>query len=91
VESAQNGAETFLNFQNMKVRLVIEKHFLAVWFLSTEVQRIYKEEFKEFIGLSTISTYLSRMADRGFLMKNQTSGHRRYRRITEIMKRVVIR
>jgi len=72
-----------------KVRLVIEKHFQIVWFSSREVQSIYEEEFKEPISLSTVSTYLSRMADRGFLMKNQARGRRKYRMVTEIMKRVM--
>jgi lysine/ornithine N-monooxygenase len=74
-----------------KVRLVIDKHFPTVWFSSREVQSIYEEEFKEPISLSTVSTYLSRMADRGFLMKNQASGRRKYRMVTEIMKRVMVR
>jgi hypothetical protein len=54
----------------MKVRLIIDKHFPAVWFSSREGQLIYEEEIKELISLSMVSTYLSRMADRGFLMKN---------------------
>jgi hypothetical protein len=56
--------------KNMKVRLIIDKHFPAVWFSSREGQLIYEEEIKELISLSMVSTYLSRMADRGFLMKN---------------------
>ena len=72
-----------------KVRLVIDKHFPTVWFSSREVQSIYEEEFKEPISLSTVSTYLSRMADRGFLMKNRASGRWKYRMVTEIMKRAM--
>ena len=73
MDSAQNGAETFLNSQNMKVRLIIDKHFPTVWFSSREGQSIYEEEFKGPISLSTVSTYLSRMASRGFLMKNRAA------------------
>jgi hypothetical protein len=62
-----------------KVHLVIGKHFPTVWFSCREVESIYEEEFKQPISLSTVSTYLSRMADRGFLMKNQSSGCLDYR------------
>jgi len=74
-----------------KVRLVIDKHFPTVWFSSKEVHSIYEEEFKEPISLSTVSTYLSRMAERGVLMKNRVSGRRKYRMLTQIVKRVMVR
>ena len=73
LDSAQNGAETFLNSQNMKNRLIINKHLPTVWFSSREGQSIYEEEFKEFIRLSTVSSNLSRTVDRGFLMKNRAA------------------
>ncbi|NIR86806.1 hypothetical protein GWO13_04220 [Candidatus Bathyarchaeota archaeon] len=73
-----------------KVQLVIEKHFPIVWFSSREVQSIYEEDFKELIGLSTVSTYLSRMADRGVLVKKRVGGRREYRMATEMMKRVMV-
>ena len=73
MDSAQNGAETFLNSQNMKNRLIINKHLPTVWFSSREGQSIYEEEFKEFISLSTVSSTLSRTVDRGFLMKNRAA------------------
>jgi len=69
-----------------KLRLMVEKHFPIVWFSSKDVQFVYEEEFKEPIGLSTVSTYLSRMADRGILARNETSNRRQYRMITEISR-----
>ena len=74
-----------------KVRLVIDKHFPIIWFYSKEVHAIYEEEFKEPISLSTVSTYLSRMAERGVLIKNRVSGRRKYRMLTQIVKRAMIR
>ena len=71
-----------------RVRLVVEKHFPVVWFSSREAQSTYEEEFKEPIRLSTISTYLSRMAERGILMKDRASNRLRYRVATEMMRRV---
>lgn len=69
-----------------KIRLVVEKSFPIGWFSSRDIQYAYEEEFKEPISLSTVSTYLSRMADRGILVKNGTSNRLRYRVITEISK-----
>ncbi|MFQ6073882.1 MAG: hypothetical protein ACE5KC_01555 [Candidatus Bathyarchaeia archaeon] len=67
-----------------KLRALLEKHFPIVWFSSRDAQLVYEQEFKEPISLSTVSTYLSRMADRGVLAKSGTSNRRRYRTITEI-------
>lgn len=69
-----------------KIRFVVEKNFPVGWFSSKDVQFTYEEEFKEPISLSTVSTYLSRMADRGVLTKNGTSNRRRYRIISEVSK-----
>jgi len=69
-----------------KIRLVIEKSFPIGWFSSRDIQSAYEEEFKDPISLSTVSTYLSRMTDRGILTKNRVSNHRRYRIMTEVSK-----
>lgn len=69
-----------------KVRLIIDKSFPIVWFSSRDVQSAYEQEFKEPVSLSTVSTYLSRMADRGVLAKNRVSNRRRYRIMTEVSK-----
>jgi hypothetical protein len=66
-----------------RVRQVVEKHFPIVWFTSREVQPTYEQEFKKPIRLSTVSTYLSRMADRGILARSGMSNRRRYRIITK--------
>ena len=69
-----------------KIRLVVEKSFPIGWFSSRDIQSAYEEEFKEPISLSTVSTYLSRMADRGILAKNGASNRRRYRSMTEVSR-----
>lgn len=69
-----------------KLRLMVEKHFPIVWFSSKDVQFVYEEEFKEPISLSTVSTYLSRMADRGFLAKDGSSNRHRFRVLTTLSK-----
>jgi hypothetical protein len=62
-----------------RVRRVVEKRFPIVWFTSREVQSMYEQGFKEPISLSTVSTYLSRMVDRGILAESGMSNRRRYR------------
>jgi hypothetical protein len=62
-----------------KVRLAAEKNFPVGWFSSTELQSAYEKQFNEPIRLSTASTYLSRLADRGFFIKKGTSNQLRYR------------
>lgn len=68
-----------------KVRLVAEKNFPISWFSSSDIQVSYEEKFNEPIRLSTVSTYLSRLADRGVLNKEGTSRQRRYRIITSAL------
>jgi hypothetical protein len=65
-----------------KVRLIVQKRFPIAWFSSRDVQSMYEQEFKEPIRLSTISTYLSRMAERGFLQKGGMSNRRHYKALT---------
>lgn len=67
-----------------KVRFLVERNFPIVWFSSKEVQSLYEKELKEPISLSTVSTYLSRMTDRGLLLKSNASNKRRYRLVTQI-------
>lgn len=69
-----------------KIRLVTEKHFPVVWFASREIQTAYEKEFNEPISLSTVSTYLGRMAGRHILAKGGALNNRRYRLITEISR-----
>jgi len=67
-----------------KLRSILEKHFPIVWFSSKDAQLVYEQEFKEPISLSTVSTYLSRMADRRVLAKSAASNRRRYRTMTRV-------
>ena len=69
-----------------KLRSIVEKRFPIVWFSSKDVQSVYEEELKEPISLSTVSTYLSRMADRGVLIKSGTSNRHRFRVATSLSK-----
>src|SRR3989304_9759881 len=55
-----------------KVQMVIHKSFPLIWFASKDIQSFYEQELKEPIGLSTVSTYLSRMASKGLLLRTGT-------------------
>ncbi len=66
-----------------KIRLITDKYFPIIWFSSRDIQSTYEQEFRAPIGLSTVSTYLSRMTDRGLLIRDRTSNSRRYRVLTE--------
>jgi hypothetical protein len=72
-----------------KVRLLVEKNFPIVWFSSRDVQNLYERELEEPINLSTVSTYLSRMADRGLLASSNASNKRRYRIVTQFVQDAV--
>lgn len=62
-----------------KVQLVIQKSFPLIWFSSKDIQSVYEQEFKEPIGLSTVSTYLSRLAGKGALLRTGGSANLKYR------------
>jgi len=72
-----------------KVRYVVKENFPVVWFSSRDVQSLYEQKLKEPISLSTVSTYLSRMVDRGFLAKNETSNRRQYKMVTESARSIL--
>src|SRR4030065_1447204 len=65
-----------------RVQRITEKHFPLVWFSSSDVQAVFENELKEGISLSTVGTYLSRLATRGILAKNGEGGRRHYRSVT---------
>ena len=67
-----------------KVRLVAEKNFPIGWFSSKDMRDAYENQFNEPISLSTASTYLSRLTDRGYFIKKGSSNQMRYRIMTAV-------
>ncbi|MGC8848896.1 MAG: hypothetical protein ACP5K1_04805 [Candidatus Bathyarchaeia archaeon] len=63
-------------FERLK-RLVLSE-FIDKIFNSRDVQAAYLEAYGEEIPLSTVSTYLSRLADRGLLNRGGSSGDWHY-------------
>lgn len=72
-----------------KVQLVIQKSFPLIWFSSKDIQFIYEQELKEPVSLSTVSTYLSRMAEKGMLLRTGGSNHVKYRTAPKIPQATV--
>ncbi len=72
-----------------KVRLAAKKNFPVGWFSSTDLQLAYEKQFNEPIRLSTVSTYLSRLTDRGFFIKKGGSNQIKYRIIMAMAKHQV--
>lgn len=64
-----------------KIRILIQRHFPVVWFSSREVQSVYEQELKEPVNLSTIATYLSRMAIKGIVLRRGSSNNLRYKTV----------
>ncbi len=62
-----------------KVQLVIQKSFPLIWFSSKDIQSVYEQELKEPVGLSTVSTYLSRMASKGMLLRTGGPNNLKYK------------
>ena len=69
-----------------KVKYIIDKHFLLTKFSASEAQSIYIQETEEQIDLSTISTYLSRLSDRGILIKEKNSKKVLFRLVSEELR-----
>lgn len=72
-----------------KVRFVVERDFPLVWFTPKDVQVAYEREANESVGSSTISTYLSRLSDKGVLIKAKDSNKVRYRVMSSGLSRLI--
>ena len=62
-----------------KMRFITQKNFPLIWFSSKDIQTVYEQELKEPISLSTVSTYLARMSDRGFLLRTGGPNNMKYK------------
>ena len=69
-----------------KVKYIIEKHFLLIKFSASEAQSTYIQETGEQVDLSTMSTYLSRLSDRGILIKEKNSNKVLFRLVSEELR-----
>jgi hypothetical protein len=75
----QEASTPFNETKYDRLLTVIQRYFPLVWFSSKEVQAAYEQEYKQPINLSTVATYLSRMADKGLLLRSGSSNRIKYR------------
>ena len=61
-----------------RIQGVIGSYFSDKMFVSKDVRELYREVYGEYISLSTISTYLSRLVDKGTLMRSGSSFEWKY-------------
>jgi hypothetical protein len=62
-----------------KLHNIVNSKFPIGWFTSQEIMISYEDTFSEPIGLSTVSTYLSRLTRRVFLVRSGSFVERRYK------------
>jgi hypothetical protein len=67
-----------------KVQMIVQRSFPLIWFSSRDLQKIYEQEYKEPISLSTVATYLSRFASKGIVMKSGASNSLKYKLATNL-------
>ena len=92
-ETNNNQSSNLSTINNLsrfdKTKLVIQKRFPLIWFSSKEIQSIYEKELKEPISLSTVSTYLSRLTNRGILIRSGQSNNLKYKMVSIPSKNII--
>ena len=78
----------FLSKTN-KVMSVIEKYYPFKNFSAKNIKIAYEKEMNEPIFLSVISTYLSRLAEKGFLLKYKKSNRVFFKLISNDFKNLI--
>ena len=66
-----------------RLQLFLKVNFSGRWFDSAEVKEVYDDAYADTIRPSTVSTYLSRFAQDGFLERKGNRNQRRYRLMDE--------
>ncbi len=64
-----------------KLQALVNSEFAVNDFSSSDIAKAYEEKYNQPVKLSTISTYLSRLADRGVLRRQRFSNSWVYRRV----------
>jgi hypothetical protein len=77
--STGNAMAGVISSRFEKLRLVVLKSFPLIWFSSRDVQVVYEQELKEPLSLSTASTYLTRLASKGWLLRAGDNNSLKYK------------
>jgi len=62
-----------------RIKQLILLHFPGTWFTSTDIKDLYENIFKEPIRHSTVTTYLRRMEEEGFLLSRKIGRYIEFR------------
>lgn len=81
-----------LNSLSIKEKLlwVIKNNFKYGWFRSTDVKEEYQRQFGETINPSTVSTYLARLYNKGFLDRRGDRANREYRVVEKALESEIL-
>lgn len=77
--TAENSISGIPSSRFDKVRWIIQRNLPLIWFSSRDAQTIYEQELKEPISLSTVSTYLTRLSSKGWLLRAGESNNLKYK------------
>jgi hypothetical protein len=92
-ESSGSGGGSALPNQFLsrfeKVQMIIQKSFPLIWFSSKDIQAVYEQELKEPVNLSTVSTYLSRLTDKGMLLRTGGPSNFKYKTAPSITQAAI--
>ncbi|MCX8171227.1 MAG: helix-turn-helix domain-containing protein [Candidatus Bathyarchaeota archaeon] len=72
-----------------KVLFIVKKNFPISWFSAREAQDAYEKEIGEPISLSAISTYLSRLAERGIIIKKKDENRIFFKLVPQEMREII--
>ncbi|MEM0329184.1 MAG: BlaI/MecI/CopY family transcriptional regulator [Nitrososphaerota archaeon] len=75
----QEEEQYYENSKLSKLARILAKYFPFGYFTSRDVVEAYMTEYREPITLSTASTYLARLAEKGYLEKYRSGNQIRYR------------
>lgn len=75
-----NSLTEFSSPKNLfeRIQEIIRSYLPDKMFISKDVKELYKEIYGDSINLSTISTYLSRLVDKGILIRSGSSYEWKY-------------
>jgi len=81
-DGSNNGEERIktTNTSVSRLRQLIDSKFPLGAFTSNDLLEAYEDEYSRSVKLSTVSTYLSRMSDRGSLRRHKAGSSWSYRR-----------
>jgi len=87
---AESSAEYSQDLSKIdKIFFIVKKNFPLAWFSARDVQEAYEKEVGEPINLSMVLTYLSRLSERGMLIKSRNRNKVLFKLISHELREIV--